>query len=346
MFTFNYAEGATLFSAWGMWFIVFVALFLFNEFSRRSKTGAFISFIILPTILSILWFTVLKEKTYTDWFHLAKVYSATAGCIGFWFIRYFEKKDKNTGKVLWRLSEKKAALIFPPLILAINIIEAVSRDFQIGSLGLMKDLFEGEVMISGPWNYMNGIAGILNIITITGWFGIVIRKKTKNDKSMDMLWPDMLWFWILAYDVWNFAYTYNCLPGHAWYCGIALLLAPTLCAFTLGKGAWLQHRAHTLAIWCMFAQTFPNFQDQGKYQVMSTYNPKIYFIVSFLALAINIAVFIYMIYKVVTTKRNPYLGELYVDLPGYQKVKALGEPSILDYENLSKKSNKKYSTTK
>ncbi len=332
MFTFNYSEGASLFSAWGMWFVVLAALFLFNEFSRRSKSGAFISFIILPTMLSILWFTVLKDTTYTDWFHLAKVYSATAGCIGFWLIRHYRKKNKVTGKTLWKLSEKKFALIFPPLILAINIIEAVARDFQIGNLGLMKELFDGEIMMSGPWNYMNGIAGILNIITITGWFGIVIRKKTNNDRSMDMLWPDMMWFWIIAYDLWNFAYTYNCLPGHAWYCGLALLIAPTLCAFTIGKGAWLQHRAHTLAIWCMFAQTFPSFQDQGKYQVMSTYNPKIYFAVSLIALVANIIVFVYMIYKANTTRRNPYLGELYIDSQRYKEVKALGEPSILDSE--------------
>lgn len=330
MFTFNYAEGATIFSAWGMWLIVFVALFLFNEFSRRSKIGALISFIILPAFLSVLWFTVLKEKTYTDWFHLAKVYSAIAGCIVFWFIRHYEKKDKVTGEVRWRLSEKKLVLIFPPLILAINIIEAITRDFQIGNLGLMKELFEGEIMMSGLWNYMNGIAGILSTITITGWFGIVIRKKTKKDKSMDMLWPDMLWFWIIAYSLWNFAYTYNCLPGHSWYCGFALLLAPILCVFTLGKGAWLQHRAHTLAIWCMFAQSFPNFLDQGKYQVMSTYNPSIYFAVSFIALIANIAVFAYMVYKVVTTKRNPYLRELYIDLSGCQEVKSFGKSSILD----------------
>ena len=330
MFTFNYAEGATVASAWIVWFIVLAALFLFNEFSRRSKTGAFISFIVLPVVLSILWFTVLKDKTYTDWFHIAKVYSSTAGCIGFWFIRHYKKKDKLTGEVLWRLSEKKLALAFPPLILAINIAEAVARDFQIGNLGLMKELFEGEIMMSGSWNYMNGIAGILNIITITGWFGIVIRKKTEKDKSMDMLWPDMMWFWIIAYDLWNFAYTYNCLPGHSWYCGLALLLAPTICSFTIGKGAWLQHRAHTLAIWCMFAQTFPQFQDQGRFQVMSTYNPNIYFAVSLIALLANTAVFGYMVYKMVKTKRNPYLGELYVDSPRYKEVKVLGEPSILD----------------
>ena len=140
-----------------------------------------------------------------------------------------------------------------------------------------------------------------------------------------MLWPDMLWFWIIAYDLWNFAYTYNALPGHSWYCGFALLLAPTVCAFTIGKGAWLQHRAQTLALWCMFAQTFPSFIDKGKFAVSSTYNENYLFIFSLLALLSNIAVAIYMIYKAKKTKRNPYKDELYTDLKKYKEVKALSE---------------------
>ncbi len=180
-------------------------------------------------------------------------------------------------------------------------------------------------VLGGSWNFMNGIAGILNIITITGWFGICIKKQTAKDGSKDMLWPDMLWFWIIAYDLWNFAYTYNCLPGHAWYCGFALLLAPTICAFTVGKGAWLQHRAQTLALWCMFAQTFPSFIDKGAFAVKSPYNPALLFAFSFVALVVNIAVFIYMIYKIGKTKRNPYLGELYTDLEKYKEVKSLAE---------------------
>ncbi len=180
-------------------------------------------------------------------------------------------------------------------------------------------------VLGGSWNFMNGIAGILNIITITGWFGICIKKQTAKDGSKDMLWPDMLWFWIIAYDLWNFAYTYNCLPGHAWYCGFALLLAPTICAFTVGKGAWLQHRAQTLALWCMFAQTFPSFIDKGAFAVRSPYNPTLLFTFSFVALVVNIAVFIYMIYKIGKTKRNPYLGELYTDLEKYKEVKSLAE---------------------
>ena len=325
MFTFNYAEGGSLLTSLGSLLLVFLALFFANEFIRRKKSRGFIAFIVLPIILSFVWFTVLSDTTYTDWFHLAKVYSSTAGCIGFWFITYYEKKDKETGEVLWRLRDKKWALLFPPLILGINILEAVARDFQIGSLGLNKEVFDGLITMSGSWNYMNGIAGILNIITITGWVGITISKKNKDNGSSYMIWPDMLWFWIIAYDFWNFAYTYNCIPGHSWYTGFAMLIAPTVCAFTVGKGGWLQHRAQTLAIWCMFAQTFPAFQDQGMFSVSSTFNPTIYFVVSLIALLSNIAVLIYMIHTSVKTKRNPYKEELYTELDAYKNNKALTE---------------------
>ncbi|MGG7178504.1 DUF5692 family protein [Clostridium paraputrificum] len=336
MFVFNYAEGATTLSVWGVWILVFVILFALNEITRRWKYAGLLCFAILPIILSAIWFTVLKDTTYTDWFHLAKVYSATAGCIGFWCIRHLKGKNKSTGKE-WRLSDKKWALCFPPIILAINILEAVARDFQVGIQykggGILVD--DAMYVVGGPWNFMNGIAGILNIIAITGWLGICIRKKTSKDGSKDMLWPDMLWFWIIAYDLWNFAYTYNCLPGHAWYCGFALLLAPTLCAFTIGKGAWLQHRAQTLALWCMFAQTFPAFIDKGTFAVSSTYNTTALFGFSLVALLSNIGVFAYMIYKVVKTKRNPYTSELYTDLQKYKEVKALtyGSNINVNYSN-------------
>lgn len=67
----------------------------------------------------------------------------------------------------------------------------------------------------------------------------------------------MIWVYVLAYDVWNFEYTYLNLPTHSWYCGLALLLAPTFAAALWNKGGWIQNRANTLALWCMFAQVFP-----------------------------------------------------------------------------------------
>jgi len=325
MFVFNNADGGTVVTAILMWLVVFAALFAINEFTRRFKWVGFTAFVVLPIVLSVMWFTVFSGTTYKDWFHLAKVYSSTAGCIGFWCIRFVHGTNKKTGKD-WKLSEKKWALCFPPLILAINILEACVRDFQVGQMAItVPKAVDGLLVFSGPWNYMNGIAGLLNIITITGWFGITIRKQTKKDGGRDMIWPDMLWFWIIAYDLWNFTYTYNCIPSHSWYAGLALLIAPTLCAFTVGKGAWLQHRAQTLAIWCMFAQTFPSFLDSSKYMVQSSFNTTIYTCLGAIALAANVAVFAYMIIKTVKTKRNPYLGELYTDVKQYKVIKDLAE---------------------
>ena len=104
---------------------------------------------------------------------------------------------------------------------------------------------------------LNGCAGLLNILCMTGWFGIYISKKRQ-----DMLWPDMTWVFIIAYDLWNFCYTYNCLPTHSWYCGIALLLAPTIAGLIWNKGGWIQNRAFTLSMWCMFCQMVPDVRQR------------------------------------------------------------------------------------
>jgi len=321
---FDLTQGGGVVTALLGWLLVFAALFAANEITRRFKWVGFAAFVVLPIVLTVMWFTVLKDTAYMDWFHLAKVYSSTAGCIFFWCIRFVGGTKKDGSK--WRLADKKWFLFLAPLILAINILEACVRDFQIGAMNLtIPTVVDGLKVISGPWNYMNGIAGLLNIVTITGWFGIVIKKKTKTDGSHDMLWPDMLWFWIIAYDLWNFTYTYNCIPSHAWYAGLALLIAPTLCAFTVGKGAWLQHRAQTLALWCMFAQTFPSFQDQGKFFVQSAFNPTVYTVLGAVALAFNFGVFVYMIYKVAKAKKNPYTNDIYTDLKAYKHIKELAE---------------------
>jgi len=298
-------------SNWLMLLVVFAVLIVLNEVGRRYKAGGILLFMVLPLILTIfVWPKTTPGTSVSDWFHFAKVYSALAGCIGFFLLRHVKGA-----------AGKKWVLCFPAFILAVNILEAVVRDFQIGGLHLNNELYQGMVTVSGSWNYMNGIAGILNIITITGWLGICVAKS----KSKDMLWPDMCWFWIIAYDLWNFAYTYNCIPDHSWYAGIALLVAPTLAAFYIQKGAWLQHRAQTLAIWCMFAQTFPVFIDNSQFAVKSTHNTTALFITSLAALLANVAVVLYMVYKVARTKRNPYTSELYTDLKCYKEVKALAE---------------------
>jgi len=49
------------------------------------------------------------------------------------------------------------------------------------------------------------------------------------------------------------------------------------------------------------------------------------FVMSLLALLANIGVFVYMIYRMYKTKRNPYTGELYTDHKKYQEIKTLAE---------------------
>jgi len=259
---------------------------------------------------------------------MAKVYTATLTCMGFWCIRYLRGTNKKTG-LEWKLSATKFAIIFPPLILAVNMLQAVVRDFQLGfAYSGMPPTFDesaGAYVIGGAWNFMNGIAGIIGIIVITGFVGIGVRKVTDNDKSRSILWPDMLWFYIIAYSLWNFAYVYNAIPHRSWYNGLALLIAPIIVAFTTGKGSWIQHRGHTLALWVYFALTFPLFLDDSIWRVNSAYNPTIQFWVSFVSLVANVAVLGYMVFKMITHRRNPYSGEIYTDLRGYKEIKNMME---------------------
>ncbi|MCL2270733.1 MAG: DUF5692 family protein [Treponema sp.] len=313
-----------------VWLGVLAALVLLNEVTRGFKAAGFLAFFILPVVLTILWLTVLKDILHNDWFHMVKVYSATIACVGFWCIRYVHKTNKLTGEQ-WQLSNTKFAMFFPPAILALNILEAVLRDIELGrnysGMGPTWDEGASALVIGGSWNYMNAAAGIFSIFIITGFTGICLRKETKNDRSKSLLWPDMLWFYIIPYTFWNFAYVYNALPHRAWYNGLALLLAPIICAFTTSKGSWVQHRGHTLALWCYFALSCPQFLDESKWTVVSSYNPTAQFIVSLLSMLSNGAVVCYMIYKIKKTGRNPYKGELYTNLKGYQEIKAMAEPS-------------------
>ena len=73
-----------------------------NEFARRTKAGGIICFLVIPAILTVYFIAIsvsaaagaqwaLDNPTYTDmnsWFHYAKLYAATIGCIGFMALKY------------------------------------------------------------------------------------------------------------------------------------------------------------------------------------------------------------------------------------------------------------------
>ena len=136
-----------------------------------------------------------------------------------------------------------------------------------------------------------------------------------------MMWPDMDWIYILGYDLWNFAYTYNCISDHSVYCGVILLLSCTIPAFFIKKGCWLQHRAHTLALWIMFIMTVPQFADRLA-PVPTTHNPKAFFAVSFISLVVNAVAVIYQFSVIRKNKLNPFKDEIYTDKAFYKKINA------------------------
>ena len=292
-------------------------------------------FFALPAVLTVYFISIyvgaargaewaLNNQTYVhmnSWFHYAKLYAALAGCIGFMVLKY------HWGK----LGKSHGFKVFPFVIVAINILIAVVSDFEsvvrAGSIagGWWKSS-EGVWLYGGWWNILNGIAGILNILCMTGWWGIYSSKDKK-----DMLWPDMTWCFILAYDIWNFQYTYLNLPTHSWYCGFALLLAPTVANALWNKGGWIQNRANTLALWCMFAQVFPLFQDASRFTTVSsvygaggaaaafgeamptTANPAAQGIISVISIVVNLAVFLVILKRAKQQNKNPYTNEIFTD---------------------------------
>jgi hypothetical protein len=305
---------------WVGWLVVLLCLILVNEFARRSKLGGIICFLVLPGALTVYFIVLsvnaaqgvqwaLENQTVqymNGWFHYAKLYAATIGCIGFMALKY---KWGKLGKAEW-------FKCFPFVIVAINILIAVVSDFESAFKAWGTSFVSSEgITLNGGWhNVFNGVAGILNIFVMTGWWGIYVSKK-----KQDMLWPDMTWVFIISYDIWNFCYTYNCLPTHSWYCGLALLLAPTIAAFLWNKGGWIQNRANTLALWCRFAQCFPIFLDYSQFSVQSVNNPNVNLVVSLLALVANIAALSYVFYRAKKLKRNPYKQEVFVGTRDFEK---------------------------
>ena len=330
------------------WLMAFLGLLILNEIGRRTKFGGILIFVAIPLALTVYFIAIyaaaakgaewaLNNPTYVhmnSWFHYAKLYAADCGCIGFMMLKY-----------KWGIGAKEWFKPFPFIIVAINILIAVGSDFESAVKGAMSVdgwwlSSEGVWLYGGWWNVLNGIAGIINIFCMTGWWGIYSSKGRQ-----DMLWPDMTWMFIIAYDIWNFEYTYLNLPTHSWYCGLALLLAPTFAAAVWTKGGWIQNRANTLAIWCMFAQVFPAFQDYSKFSVLPsvygdtydavgymdasirpiTAHPQAQGVIAVASIVTNVVVFAFIIKRSIELKRNPYKNEIWMGTKDYEEAMARAE---------------------
>lgn len=196
--------------------ITLAVLFFSYEFFRRSNIATYLVFIPGLLILSFFWI----GKPEVSLFKWVKVYSASAGVILFTLIR-------NT-----KLKDKKYIMYFVYGILAVNIAEAVIKDFAI---------FEISSII-------NAITGIILIATMRG-----IRNIKVQDGNL--IWSDLDWGWIFVYTVWNILVVMGAdAPVAGRY--TILLIAPIL-AETLRRGTWLQARATSLAVMLMVGLTIP-----------------------------------------------------------------------------------------
>ena len=343
------------------WVLVFAGLVILNEIGRRTKIGGIVLFVIIPAILTIYFIAIQaglfgghSNQTYeymNGWFHYAKLYAADIGVVGFLMIKY-----------KWGIGKKEWFKPWPFVIVAINILIAVVSDFEsaIRAYQITGDFSgawwasnEGVFLYGGWWNIVNGIAGLINIFCMTGWWGIYSSKKKD-----DMLWPDMTIWFIVAYDIWNFEYTYCNLPTHTWYCGVALLLAPTFANALWNKGGWIQNRAMTLATWCMFAQVLPLFQLSNTFSVLPslyggatkagvkaldlynaaitchttgasagdaianfgiTANPTAQGVVAMLAIIANVVCISVIIKRSIEQKKCPYTKEIWVGTRDYEQ---------------------------
>ncbi len=281
-----------------------LALILLNELTRRSRWAAIAAYCVLPVVLIVLIATgTVSSPSSKTWFGVIKTLSALLGVVGFMLIRYT------------KLGEKKFAAVFPVAILAINIVEAIFRDIEVFTTYKTVTVdAAGLTLLGGPWNILNALAGVFLLLTLTGWMSI----RVANTKSKDMVWADQLWFWIIAYDLWNLAYCYNCLSTRAMYAGVALLVSCTAAELFIKRGVWLQHRAQTLALFGMFSLAV-DYQAMPAFGITATYNPTAWTIMSALALAFNAGVFFYEVYRIVKYKKNPLKQELYQDLKAYRR---------------------------
>ncbi len=285
--------------------ILFVWIFgiiAMNEFARKNLRNGIISFVILPVILLLfVWPKTAPGTGVMSWFYIAKTFSILGFAYVILGLRYSKKQTGHRWLVY-----------LVPFFLGLNIFEAVTREIEVASMA--PGIYDNMFYMGGTWNYVNAAAGFLNMILITGFVGIYISK----DKTKTMVWPDMILFWIIAYDIWNFTYMYNCIGLRSFYVG-GILIACTYAAHAIRPGSWMQARVFTLCFNQMILFTIPNAFANSSITVSPSYNPNAMWLLSIMSLAINICLLVYQVRVIMKTKRNPYKEELFIETNEYKQ---------------------------
>ncbi|MFC5280657.1 DUF5692 family protein [Arcanobacterium canis] len=203
--------------------------------------------------------------------------------------------------------------------------QALASNFAANHVGV--DPATGFRTIGGYWNLLCAAAGLLNIITITGLGKIFVTSESKavtpdgRRQVRGLIWADMVWPWVIAYDLWNHAFLYNALADYTWYCTFALLLACTIPAFTWAKGQWIWFRCFTLMFWIAANNLLPELLVKPSGMTnFATMNPVANIVCSWAALIFNVGLFIYWLYKIVSKKRHPLTGCLYYELGEFRTI--------------------------
>ncbi|WP_216379164.1 DUF5692 family protein [Arcanobacterium phocae] len=203
--------------------------------------------------------------------------------------------------------------------------QALASNFEANHVGI--DPATGFRTIGGHWNLVSALAGLLNIITITGLGKIFVtsesKAKTADGKSRvrGLIWVDMVWPWVIAYDLWNHAFLYNALADYTWYCTFALLLACTIPAFTWAKGQWIWFRCFTLMFWIAANNLLPELLVKPSSMTnYATMNPVANIVCAWAALIFNVGLFIYWLYKIIKHKRNPIKNCLYFEMNEFRTI--------------------------
>lgn len=142
-----------------------------------------------------------------------------------------------------------------------------------------------------------------------------------KQKVQGLIWVDMVWPWVIAYDLWNHAFLCNSLADYTWYCTLALLLACMIPAFTCVKGQWIWLRCFTLVFWISMNTLLPEILvPPSDIFNFVTRNPRANIACAVVALVANVMFFAYWLYTIVVFKRNPITGVLYCELAEFRTI--------------------------
>ena len=282
------------------WLGVFGGLVLLNELARRYRFAGLALFTALPIALTPLWLNSTHELL--TWFIWSKTYTILAFALLVWILRFGHLS-----------ASRRWLFILPAVLLAVNIIEAVYREYQFAGL-IDPGMLNGIPRISGAWNLVNAAAGLLNLLAISGWLAIKIEGENR-----DMVWRDQTIAWLICYNLWHFAFIYNLAPDQAFYTGLAVNMASLIPALIWLKGGWMQARVHTLAFYMLALMTVPSvFSVDSPAAVSAIVSPQTSWFVSGLALTANLAFFAYHLSTIIRHRRNPLTQQVHAIEPSTQ----------------------------